>query len=380
MWIYLSICAILTLFYAGIMSIYLHYWKNTKEYPSTSNTQLPSVSIVIPVRNEALHIEQLILNILAQDYPSHLIEIIIVDDHSEDETSQIVSKYVNERIHLIALDQYLLNQKTSTAYKKKAIEAGVQSAKGQLIMTTDGDCQVSERWVSSMVNIWAASGAKLLTGAVVMTETDTLFKKFQSLDFIGMMGITAAMLKLKIYNMANGANLLYEKSAFESVDGFKGIDHLASGDDMLLMYKIAQKYDGAVAYAKHPDAVVYTQTMNTLSEFLQQRFRWTAKSKDYQDQRMTWILGAVFFFVVTLVINFIGAFFSKTLLILLIIQVIIKIISDFRLLKSTSQYYGIGHLMRSFLSSQWMHIVYIVFVGSLGNLLKFDWKGRTQTK
>jgi cellulose synthase/poly-beta-1,6-N-acetylglucosamine synthase-like glycosyltransferase len=380
MWIYLSICLVLTLFYAVIMTIYLHSWESTKVFNYRSVSPLPSVSIVIPVRNEALHIEHLIYDLLQQDYPAHLIEIIVVDDHSEDQTPEIVRKINHERVHLIALDQYLLTQEITTAYKKKAIEAGVQSAKGQLIMTTDGDCRVTSKWVSSMVNIWATSGAKLLTGAVVMTETDTLFKKFQTLDFLGMMGITAAMLKMKIYNMANGANLLYEKSAFNSVDGFKGIDHLASGDDMLLMYKIAQKYDGAVAFAKHSNAVVYTKTMTTLRDFLQQRFRWTAKSKDYQDKRMTWILGAVFFFVVSLTVNFIGAFFSSTLLYLFIFQIAIKIFSDCRLLKSTSEYYHREDLMNSFLSSQLMHILYIVFVGSLGNLLKFEWKGRKQTK
>ena len=118
----------------------------------------------------------------------------------------------------------------------------------------------------------------------------------------------------------------------------------------------------------------------TLGDFVDHQKGYIFKSKDYQDQRMTWILGAVFFFVVSLVINFIGAIFSTSFLFLFLAQLTIKIISDYRLLKSTSQYYGRGGLMSSFYSSQWMHIVYIVFVGSLGNLLKFDWKGRTQSK
>jgi len=111
------------------MSIYLHYWKNTKELSSSTISKLPSVSIIIPVRNEALHIESLINDLLAQDYPAHLIEIIVVDDHSEDQTPNIVRKFQNERVRLISLNEYLLTQEISTAYKKKAIEAGVQSAK-----------------------------------------------------------------------------------------------------------------------------------------------------------------------------------------------------------------------------------------------------------
>ena len=114
MWIYLSICVVLTLFYAVIMTIYLHHWKNTEEFTTTTNTNFPSISIVIPVRNEEVHIEQLIKDLLAQDYPAHLIEIIVVDDHSEDQTPDIVRKFQNERVHLISLDQYLFNQENKS--------------------------------------------------------------------------------------------------------------------------------------------------------------------------------------------------------------------------------------------------------------------------
>lgn len=378
---YLSICFVLTLFYAVIMTLYLSYWTETEEYSlQTEEDSYPSVSVVIPVRNESRHIAKLLQDLLQQNYPEGLIEIIIVDDHSDDDTPEIVLRFSNERIRLVSLSELLKDEGLTTAYKKKAIETGIRYAKGEIIMTTDGDCRVPAGWVKRMIQIKQASKAKLLTGAVVMKGTDTLFQKFQALDFLGMMGITSAMLRMEVFNMANGANLLYEKSAFESVNGFQGIDHLASGDDMLLMYKIAQHYEGAVAYAKHPEAVVYTETMPTLRTFLQQRFRWTAKSKDYQDKRMTWILGTVFLFVLSLFFNLFLALFNNIFLFAVLVQIIVKSIVDYRLLESTARYYGRRDLMDSFFSSQIFHILYIVFVGSLGNVLKFEWKGRTQTK
>lgn len=42
--------------------------------------------------------------------------------------------------------------------------------------------------------------------------------------------------------MCNGANLAYERKAFNEVNGFAGVDHIASGDDMLLMHKIGKQY------------------------------------------------------------------------------------------------------------------------------------------
>ncbi|MCO5230441.1 MAG: glycosyltransferase [Chitinophagales bacterium] len=362
------------------MSVYNHLWLKTDSIAVSNIDNLPTVSIIIPVRNEELHISALLNDLLLQEYPSYLLEIIVVDDYSDDSTVELLNEFSDRNVKCICLKDFLLSHDMATAYKKRAIEVGIQQSKGALILTTDGDCRVGHKWVSSMVNIWSVSNVKLLTGAVIMTGTDSLFKKFQALDFLGMMGITAAMLKMKIFNMANGANLLYERSAFDEVGGFKGIDHLASGDDMLLVYKIAKRYHGAVAYAKHLDAVVYTSTMNTVGQFLSQRFRWTAKSKDYQDVRMTMILGAVFFFVLSIVVNLFLVFLDIRFLYLFVFQMLLKIIVDYRLLKSTSSYYHKDELMQSFFSSQVMHILYIVFVGSLGNILKFEWKGRRHVK
>ena len=371
---------VLTVFYAVIMTIYLSAWKRTESILIRNEASNLSVSIIIPVRNEEASIGLLIQDLLNQDYPKDLLEIIIVDDYSEDRTVEIVESFDDNSIHLIQLSQIDNHNNLQNAYKKRAIEIGIQSSKNEIIITTDGDCRVPKKWISTLISIKKQSRAKLLTGAVIMTGTETLFTKFQALDFLGMMGITAAMLRLNIFNMANGANLLFEKEAFVAVDGFKDINHIASGDDMLLMYKIAKKYNNQVAFAKHPDAVVYTETMPTISGFLQQRFRWTAKSKDYQDRRMTWILGLVFLFVASLLANLILAIFFHSLIYLVLIQLATKSLVDYRLLNSTSIYYNKNELMKTFISSQIFHIIYIVFVGSLGNILKFEWKGRRLKK
>lgn len=363
------------------MIMYHRKWEQTESLQiNYDSIPTKKVSVIIPVRNESQNILLLLEDLLAQEYPKDLLEIIIVDDHSEDNTVELVQSINSPQVKLLELQKILHTDDIQSAYKKKAIEIGVQNSNGELIMTTDGDCRIHSKWVASMVNIQKQTQAKLLTGAVIMEDTNNSFKKFQALDFLGMMGITAAMLKMKIYNMANGANLLYEKQAFEKVGGFQGIDHIASGDDMLLMYKIAQEYQGAVAYAKHTDAVVYTKTAPTVEEFLQQRFRWTAKSKDYQDPRMTWILGLVFLFTLTLLVNILLTPFSWVFLAIAIPQLVVKCVVDYKLLHAISYYYNRGHLISSFITSQILHILYIVIVGSLGNILKFEWKGRKQTK
>jgi poly-beta-1,6-N-acetyl-D-glucosamine synthase len=366
----------LSAFYAGIM---LYYWYQWRQYPVFTTRQLsvfPKVSILIPVRNEAANIGALLNDLLLQDYPSDKMEIIVIDDHSTDKTPGLVSAVADKRVHLLCLETWLSQQGVTTAFKKRAIEAGVQQANGDFILTTDGDTRIGTKWIRSMISIQQETEAKLITGPVVFEGGNSLFEQFQTLDFAGMMGITAASLRGGMYNMANGANMLYEKSAFLEVGGYKGIDHTSSGDDMLLVYKMAHHFEGSVTFAKNTDAIVSTAPMARLSDFLQQRFRWTSKSGQYQDKRMTLILGLVYLSVLSLCINLTGGIYSPVLLALGLIQLFVKALVDIPLLFSTATYFGKKRLMRTYFSSQLMHILYIVGVGTLGNILSYEWKGR----
>lgn len=155
---------------------------------------------------------------------------------------------------------------------------------------------------------------------------------------------------------------------------------MASGDDMLLVHKIAARYNGAVSFAKSREAVVSTAPMHHLSGFLQQRFRWTAKSKDYQDKRVTAILGLVYLSVLFLLINVLLVCWIPALGTVLLFQLAVKFLVDIPLLYDTAAYFRKSDLMKTYLSSQIMHILYIVGVGTLGNILKYEWKGRMLKK
>ncbi len=144
-------------------------------------------------------------------------------------------------------------------------------------------------------------------------EEKSLFEKFQSLDFIGMMGVTGAGIHGRFMNMCNGANLAYEKKAFYEVDGFNGIDKIASGDDMLLLQKMANRFPNQICFLKNKNATVLTHAKSDLKSFFQQRIRWASKSSSYQEFQITFILALVFFFCVSTVFNFflLPFFFGK---------------------------------------------------------------------
>lgn len=399
MFVFLILSFLLTVFYIGIMLTYKNVWQEVKETEDLAEHVQTSISVIIPARNEAQHIGKLLSDIAQQNYPNELLEVIVVDDHSEDETYNICKQFASNNTLTLSVYklQELIEDETTQVYKKRAIEAAVQKAKGTLIVTTDADCRVQANWLRSIATCYEQEKPSLIAAPVGFENDTTFFEKFQALDFCGMQAITGASLQMKMFNMANGANLAYEKQAFLDVDGYQHIDQKASGDDMLLVYKIAQKFSSKIKFLKNKQAIVYTEPQRTIHNFLQQRFRWTSKSRSYQDRRITLILGLVYLFVLSIWMNtlyFIGRsvlsilFPENTLIALInflpvffflfmaIIQIICKCIIDYFFLKSAVEFFDRKDLMKSFLISECWHIWYIPFVGTFGNFLQYTWKGR----
>ncbi len=399
MLLFLFISFLLTIFYVSIMWTYKNEWNEMEEIHMLEEQVSTEVSVIIPARNEAANIGFLLHDLTQQIYPANKLEVIIIDDFSEDGTYKICSHYAEQfpYIKVYKLQDIVSKNEIAQAYKKRAIEAAVQLAKGQLIITTDADCRLQQHWIHSIVSFYEKEKCALIAAPVGYHEEKNRFQYFQSLDFCGMQAITAASINMEIFNMANGANLAYEKKAFEEVNGYKGIDRKASGDDMLLIFKIAKKYPDKVRFLKNKAAIVLTRPMTTLRDFLQQRFRWTSKSASYQDRRITIILGLVYLFVLSMWLNsclFFGnllysvIFPNHTLialirflpvffyLLMLIFQFICKTLVDYYFLRSASTFFNRSDLMRTFLTSELLHIWYIPFVGTLGNILPYQWKGR----
>ena len=135
--------------YFLLILYFLYHWSKIPQrnfpshfFPSTA------VSIIIPARNEATNIEACVKAVLRQNYPTHLMELIVVDDHSEDDTASIVQSLSDPRIHLIGLADYPIQ---GLAFKKHGIHTGVQQSRGDLIVCTDADCEMGPEWLRNMV-------------------------------------------------------------------------------------------------------------------------------------------------------------------------------------------------------------------------------------
>lgn len=382
---YLIFSVLLASAYGAIMRGYWRGWRDLPAWVLPKNyTPTSLVTVVIPARNEAENIGECLRSVLVGTYPPGLLEIIVVDDHSEDATAQIVAQIAENqavKIQLLRLSDFLAPDERLNSHKKKAIETALAHASGELIVTTDADCICPPDWLRLLVSVFERwPQVRMVAAPVLFHRERGLLERFQSLDFAGMMGITGAGIHLRFQRMGNGANLAYRKSAFVEVGGYAGVYGRASGDDVFLMQKIAARWpNGGVFFLKNAAATVLTEAKPTLREFVRQRIRWGSKNAASPEKRVTLVLAAVFFFCWNILLNAVlfAAFPCWELGIVLAIQLIYKALADWQLLREMCVFFGRRDLLRWFWPSFFMHIAYIAGVGAASQFFqKYEWKGR----
>ncbi|HEV7781321.1 MAG TPA: glycosyltransferase, partial [Chitinophagaceae bacterium] len=289
--------------------------------------------------------------------------------HSTDTTAAIVQKYPG--VKLISLKEDGIN-----SYKKKAIETGIAAATGELIVTTDADCLPSSSWLSLLAAFKEEKGAVFIAAPVVIDCNNSLLQSFQAMDFMVLQGITAAAVYKGKLSMCNGANLAYERKAFYEVSGFSGVEHIASGDDMLLMYKISKQYPGKVHYLLSKEAIVSTQPVRSWKEFFNQRIRWASKARAYSDKRIIAVLLLVYLFNLSFLALAIAGIFNSQYRIWLGASWVAKTLVELPFFITVSRFFNKQWAIKLFPFFQPLHILYTIISGLFGQFGKYEWKGR----
>jgi glycosyltransferase involved in cell wall biosynthesis len=383
------ICTLLlTIAYAVIMLSYWYGWRRLPEVPYLEDeVAIQSLTVVIPARNEEQNMADCLYSILACQYPYEKFEVLVIDDHSEDDTVAIVEWYelnamVQSKVSLfrvLHLADYLQPGEELVSFKKKAISIGIQAAKHERIVCMDADCRMAPEvlWLHGM------AGDKMAIGPVVFDHEKKLLERFQSLDFLGLMGITGAGIQLGWQHMGNGANLSYPKALFEAVGGFSGSENRASGDDLFLIQKVAAFDPTRLVYLKNP-AAVYTRAKPDLQSFIAQRVRWGSKNAALPEWQVKLVLALVFAFCWILLIDFtlmllhlgnaatIGVWFKIVWL-----GFAGKALFDYIFLREMCRYFQRKDLLPYFWPSFFLHTLYIPVLGTMSLFAtQYTWKGR----
>lgn len=364
--IFLLIFFLLLTAYCLLIDYYRRAWNSIPEYTEDKFSAV-RISVVIAARNEENNLGEVLDCLAGQDYPADLLEVIVVDDHSTDASASIAETY--SFVHVLQLSPHLEG-------KKQAISAGIHAASGELIVTTDADCRAGAGWLRSLASFYVSSRAKFIAAPVMIAPTRSFAGIFQSLDFLTLQGITGASVHRKFHNMGNGANLAYPKQVFVDVNGFEGVDHIPSGDDMLLMHKIAMRYPEQVFYLKNRNSIVTTKPERTWKDFMQQRVRWASKAVHFKDRRIFYVLLLTYLVNVCFVVSAVTSLFNAYSFGFFLLLLLAKIIIEFPFVNSVANFFNRRPLMKYFIFFQPLHILYIIVAGWLGRFGSYTWKSR----
>ena len=366
------IISILFILYAILILYYWYGWKSLKEIiPAPESIHYSTISVIVPARNEAENIVRLLQCLKDQDYPQNYLEVIIVDDFSTDKTADLVRAFPMSNLYLV--NPATLSKQSS---KKSAIEAGILASNGALIVTTDADCIPPNSWLKSINQFYYRTNSEMIAAPVKMKYSNSLLDKFQALDFLTLQGITGGSVQSDLHVMCNGANLAYSRKAFMNVNGFKDVDHVASGDDMLLMYKIKNKYPGKVQFLKNKQAIVLTLPQSGIRGFFNQRKRWASKTFAYQERILIAILAFVYLFNCFLFGLMIAGFYNSTFWQLALLLIVLKTIVEWPFIYTVADYYNEKKLLKYFIFFQPFHIFYTVITGIISQTSPYSWKDR----
>ena len=146
--IFLDIVLIISALYFIFITAFTLGLYNLKEiFFSFYKKNYINVSVLIAARNEEKNIGNLLESLYNQTFSKELFEVIIIDDHSEDDTILIIENFIKE--HKDINLKYFKSEKKG---KKQAISQALHIAENELILVTDADCFLKTTWIESIVN------------------------------------------------------------------------------------------------------------------------------------------------------------------------------------------------------------------------------------
>ena len=256
------------------LRVYFMLRGSLKEKKITFNglpEELPFVSVIIPARNEEANIEACLRSLEESTYPMEKFELIVVNDMSEDKTSEIIEHYRKKHSNIIPLNLTQEAEKENIPGKPGAIHAGIKKAKGEYLLMTDADCVVEKKWIENIVTNFQLGHYDLLP-SFTLIKGNALFDKIQEIEWIYMHTMASAGIGNGYPLGCYGNNLSIRNDTYERLGGYPEINFSVTEDLALLLD--VYKSGGKVHYICDRDAVVTTNPCETFSEYIKQKKRW----------------------------------------------------------------------------------------------------------
>lgn len=368
-YLFLAGTLFLSISYALFLAWIAYQWHTGQRNKKTNKplTHFPTVSIIIPARDEAEVIAECLQSMLHQHYPPDHLEMIVINDHSTDKTAAVVAGFRDPRVTLLTAEKH---------GKKAALQQGIAHAGGALIVTTDADIVAGGNWINTLAKAYQ-NGARMILAPVKMKGSDNLLTAWQGLDVCGTMLLTGAAVQAGHPLLANGANLAFAKNHFYDLGGYQGNEHRASGDDIFLLQKAVQAEAAKISFAFSPAAVVVTRAESSWQKLFWQRLRWAGKTGAYRDPWLVVFQAAVFGLCVGLITGALLLLWWPAYALWVATAWAMKLLAEYFYLRYACRKMGEPEWVKWLPLVQVTHPFYLMIIGTLALLpIQVRWKER----
>ena len=371
------VAIIITIMYLALIGSFIYGFNKIKVFEKQDIAAKTKFSVIIPFRNEAKNLPALLQSISELNYPKDLYEVIFVDDASDDESSEQLMGFLAQARNDIKIIQ---NIRKTNSPKKDAITSAIDIAKYDWIVTTDADCMLPKFWLDAFDTYIQTHQPELVVAPVTYAEPKNFIERFQLLDVLSLQGATIGGFGIKRPFLCNGANLAYKKILFQSLQGFEGNAHIASGDDIFLLEKAIKKDKKNVHYLKSKYSIVTTQAQPNAESLIAQRVRWASKTTAYQNL-FGKLAGIIVLLMNVLVVWLVAMIIVNLIHYKIVLYILlIKFYIDLLLIYKSAQFFEQKSVLKTYIPSFFLYPIFSVYVAFLSVFSEYKWKSRTYKK
>ncbi len=266
----LAVSAIVVYAALGILSAVM-VLRARRRPAATDPAELPRASIIVAARNEESQIGACIDALAAQNYPEELIEILIIDDDSTDQTRTVIDAKVADDVRFFVVGAEALAGHPPG--KAAALHTGIERASGELLLFTDADCRPPVSWARAMVTEMREAELGAL-GGLTRVSGSGLRARLQAVDWTLLKGVASGWSLAGIPLTAMGNNMAVSREAYNDIGGFPTLKPSVTEDYAL--FKAIGDAGWKIRLDPHPSLENKTAAEPRLRDVFRQRRRWAS--------------------------------------------------------------------------------------------------------
>lgn len=266
--IILGIIILFQILYYFIVYGRVAFFKDNKLTTDEKQKYIPSVSVVMCVKDDAYNLEKKLPIILEQEYPNF--EVVVVNDASKDETEYVLRVLQEIYPNLNVVNLY--NNVNGFLGKKYPLSLGIKSAKNEIILLTESDTMpLNYNWITTMVKGFKQK-KDIVLGFTNFEQKPTFLNTLMHYENLtsAMNYLGNAMLNNPF--MGQGRNMAYKREFFFETGGFISQYNISVGDDDLFINKNAN--------SKNTSVIINKESIN-LSSPKEKREEWVIQKKKH---------------------------------------------------------------------------------------------------